>query len=62
MSQQSIANYPDLGVNVNVHLVNGTVLFGYWDGLQWWVGLPDNPDDMPVANDFVSRWTPYTGE
>lgn len=58
----AVVNYPDLGMNVNVHLANGTTLFGYWDGLNWWVGVPDEPNDIPLNNNFVDRWTPYTGE
>lgn len=56
------SNKPDLGTNVNVHLANGNTLMGYWDGVQWWVGVPDSPSDIPLNNDFVTNWTPYTGE
>lgn len=55
-----IQTYPDLGLNVNVALTNGATLIGYWDGQQWWVGVNDMPDDLPVANDFVAGWSSIT--
>lgn len=53
-----VNNFPDLGVNVDVTLVNGSTFVGYWDGLQWWVGVPDDPNDLPLVNSFVEHWTP----
>lgn len=47
---------PPLGQNVSVTLRNGEQFYGYYDGLQWWVGVPDSPNDLPVNNEFVERW------
>jgi len=52
----AINNFPDLGTNVRVVMSNGSEFTGYWDGLQWWVGINNDPNDLPVENDFVVRW------
>ena len=53
----TIDTFPDIGVTVNVVLVSGTTLPGYWDGAQWWAGIENCVDDLPVANEYVSGWT-----
>lgn len=50
--------YPELGTNVEVHIITGSVFVGYWDGAQWWVGVPDDVNDLPLVNDYVSHWAP----
>lgn len=52
----ALETYPPLGQNVNVTLVNGSTAIAYWDGLQWWVGVDGQPDDLPIVNEFVSSW------
>lgn len=47
---------PPLGQFVTVTLANGGTLEGYFDGLQWWVGVPDQPADIPLVNDYVVSW------
>lgn len=47
---------PDIGLDVQITLTNGTVLPAYWDGLQWWAGINDNPQDIPIVNSFVADW------
>lgn len=47
---------PDVGMGVDVVLATGGVLYGYWDGLQWWCGVDGQPDDVPVTNEFVVSW------
>lgn len=47
---------PPLGQNVDVKMHNGDTFTGYYDGLQWWVGVPDSVNDLPVANQFVATW------
>lgn len=47
---------PPLGQNVEVTMHNGDVFTGYYDGIQWWVGVPDSVNDLPVANQFVDTW------
>jgi len=47
---------PDLGVNVEITLTSGGKATGYWDGLQWWVGVDGQPDDLPIVNGFVASW------
>lgn len=50
---------PPFGQNVEVTLANGSVFMAYFDGSQWWTGVPDSPDDVPLANDFVVSWREY---
>lgn len=52
---------PPLGQNVEATMANGDIFTGYWDGLQWWVGVPDSPNDLPVSNLFVTAWK-FEGE
>ena len=47
---------PQIGIQVEITLVNGSVFTAYWDGLQWWMGVNDDPNDVPVTNDFVAEW------
>lgn len=47
---------PPVGQTVDITLANGDVFPATWDGLQWWMGVNDNPNDIPVANDFVVSW------
>ncbi len=48
---------PPLGQMVAVTLANGATIQGYFDGLQWWVGVPDQAEDIPLVNSFVVSWT-----
>ena len=47
---------PPTGQTVDITLSNGSVFPATWDGLQWWMGVPDNPDDVPVVNAYVTHW------
>jgi hypothetical protein len=49
-------NSPPENQTVNISLANGTTLPAYWDGTQWWAGLNDDPNDVPIANSFVVSW------
>jgi hypothetical protein len=49
-------NYPDVGLLVDITLANNSEFTAYWDGLQWWMGVPDEPNDVPVTNNFVVSW------
>jgi len=48
---------PPTGQTVDVTLTNGSVFPATWDGLQWWIGVPDNADDVPIVNGFVTGWS-----
>lgn len=50
------AETPPIGQNVEVTLVNGTTCVALYDGAQWWVGVPDQDADIPLANEFVVSW------
>lgn len=54
----ALDSYPELGTNVDATLVNGSVFTAYWDGIQWWVGVPDDPNDLPLVNEYVVSWSP----
>lgn len=48
---------PPEGLNVEITLSNGVKLMAYRDANnQWWAGLPDNPDDVPIAAEHVVSW------
>ena len=47
---------PNVGEQVEVTLANGSVFTAYWDGLQWWMGVNDDPNDVPVTNTYVVSW------
>lgn len=47
---------PPQGENFYVTLTNGVTLMGYYDGTTWWCGVDGQPDDVPVANQYVVRW------
>lgn len=49
--------YPPIGQNVEVTLASGSTLTAYWDGTQWWAGVQDDANDVPVANGYVVDWT-----
>lgn len=51
-----VTEFPPLGMNVEITLVSGGKLFGYWDGLQWWCGVDGQDSDVPVVNSFVDSW------
>lgn len=51
---------PPVGQTVEVTLVNGDVFSATWDGLQWWMGVDNNPNDVPVTNGYVASWN-HTG-
>jgi hypothetical protein len=48
---------PDIGLSVEITLKNGSKFPAYWDGLQWWMGVNDDPNDVPITNEFVESWT-----
>lgn len=52
------ANTPEIGYSVKITLANGSEFDAYWDGLQWWMGVNDDPNDVPITNSFVSSWQP----
>lgn len=52
----TIATYPPIGEMVTLSLADGNTVEGYWDGLQWWTGLENDPVDAPILNDFVVSW------
>ena len=57
----SMETYPEnLGQNVHITLVDGTQTDGYWDGLQWWVGIENDGNDLPIDNAFVASWQQFT--
>lgn len=47
---------PPEGVNVTATLTTGAQIVAYWDGAQWWTGVADTPDDVPLANSHVESW------
>lgn len=47
---------PPEGLNVTATLANGVTLVARFSDGQWWTGLPDNPDDVPIANEHVASW------
>ena len=48
---------PDIGIQVEITLTSGSTFPAYWDGLQWWAGINDDPNDVPITNEFVNSWT-----
>lgn len=52
----AVETYPSLGQNVDVTLTTGSTYQGYWDGVQWWVGVNNDPNDVPLASTFVASW------
>lgn len=48
---------PDVGEQVEITLANGSKFMAYFDGLQWWMGVNDDPNDVPVTNSFVVEWS-----
>ena len=48
---------PPQGQTMDVTLSNGSQFAATWDGLQWWIGVPDEPNDVPIVNSFVVSWT-----
>lgn len=53
----TIESYPALYQTVRLTLTTGSVVSGWWDGAQWWVGLPDDPNNLPVDNAYVISWS-----
>lgn len=47
---------PNVGESVEITLANGSKFTAYFDGLQWWMGVNDDPNDVPVTNSFVVEW------
>lgn len=47
---------PQIGIQVSIQVANGSTFTGYYDGLQWWVGINDDPNDLPINNEFVTGW------
>lgn len=50
------AETPPEGQNVTITLTSGAIVTGYWDGAQWWCGIPDEPNDLPLDNSHVAAW------
>lgn len=48
---------PPEGLNVNVTLTGGLELVAYYAAGQWWTGLPDSGEDVPLSNEHVAAWT-----
>jgi hypothetical protein len=51
-------NMPPEGETVTITLDNGVSISATWDGVQWWAGLNDEPEDVPISNDYVASWEP----
>lgn len=49
---------PPVGEQQEITLANGDKFLAVWDGLQWWMGVDNNPNDVPVDNGFVASWGP----
>ena len=47
---------PEVGIQVIITLTNGSEFTAYYDGLQWWMGVNDDPNDVPVVNEYVQSW------
>ena len=47
---------PPINQQVEVTLANGSVFVAMFDGLQWWMGVNDDPNDVPITNSFVVSW------
>jgi hypothetical protein len=47
---------PGEGQNVRVTLTNGSEIIAHYINGQWWVGLADQDEDAPLANEFVVSW------
>lgn len=50
---------PPVGQNVEITLQNGSTFMAYFDGTQWWMGVPDEANDVPVVNSYVVSWQHY---
>lgn len=50
------AELPPAGQNVQITLTTGGSHMAYHDGSQWWMGIPDEPEDVPIVNGFVASW------
>lgn len=50
------ADPPPVGETVAITLDNGTSIAATWDGSQWWAGLNEEPNDVPISNDHVTGW------
>lgn len=44
---------PSEGQNVLVTLADGSETLAYWYNGQWWVGVPDHPQDIPLTAEVV---------
>lgn len=49
---------PPIGQTQEITLANGSKFLATWDGLQWWMGVNDDPNDVPVTNEYVTHWGP----
>jgi hypothetical protein len=47
---------PPDGQNVIVTLSDGSELLAYFHAQNWWVGQPDNPDDIILDGVVSWRW------
>lgn len=50
------AELPPDGLNVNVALDNGVTLVARYEQGEWWAGLNDDPNDVPIANEHIVSW------
>lgn len=44
---------PPEGQNVLVTLSDHSELLAYWSENQWWTGVEDNPNDMPLELEVI---------
>ena len=47
---------PPDGQNVIVTLQDGSETLAYWHENQWWIGQPDNPNDIVLDGVVSWRW------
>ena len=52
----AIEQYPVLNQEVQLTLTTGSVVDAWWDGAQWWVGLPNDEKDLPLEGSFAVSW------
>lgn len=47
---------PPYGQSVIVTLSSGSERLAYLNGVQWWCGVDNDPNDVPIVNSFVVSW------
>ena len=48
--------YPEVGGRAMVKLVSGSLYDARWDGLRWWINVPNDDNDLPVEKAYVTGW------